>query len=305
MLQQQIIGFIRLSLPIILFFYIFPELLTNFFVQLIVSVCMGIYIWYLSYVQTAALENGLLYTPSGEHREMFRSYITLCNVDPSKIIIKYAYTAQQIAMAIGKTIVIDSTTCSICSGDANVTPIINIFHQLYESKLNDLGKKRQVWQSQNLTPGIQSFIFKHELGHVIDHYSYKKLWVIFLTGALTVFAGITVVNMILFFTNPLLAILIGLIVGMFIDIVLTLFFNLVFKTAAEKRADKFAAKYSTAEEIIQAAHFFAQEQDIIEMYKDPNNWFLKLPTTIYSGHPQGKDRKEYLLKLAKNKPTTT
>jgi hypothetical protein len=301
MFKQSFIGFINISLPVILFFYIFPALLFNPGAYLIVSICMGVYIWYLNYAQHIALQKALFYAACGKHKEMFDFYIKSCNLDPSKIILKYAYTAQQVAMAIGNTVVMDPTTCSICADDVNAVPVINVFQQLYEPTLNELGKKRQAWQSQNLTPEIQSFIFKHELGHVVDQYSYKKLWVVFLIGTLAVYGAINSAKMAVPVVGLLGAVFVGLVVGPCIDVFLTLFLNLVFKVAAEKRADAFAVKYSSSEEIIQAADFFAQEQEIIETYKDSNDWLLKLPTEVYSGHPNGRNRKKYLLQLAKNK----
>lgn len=297
MLLQSIISAINLSLPVIVFFYMFPEQVCNSWMPLIISCIMGIYIWYLNYIQHKALESRLLYFPSDKYQEIFESYIKSCNIDPKKIVVKYAYTAQQIAMAISNTIIIDPTTCSICSHDENALPVKNVFHQLYESHLNELSKKRQTWQSENLTPEIQSFIFKHELGHVVDHYSYKKLWVIFFIGTLTIYGAIGATKIFLSSIGTIGSISIGLIIGIFLDNFLTLFSNLVFKVAAEKRADKFAAKYSSSEEITQAADFFAREQEIIEIYKDPNNLLLKLPSEILSGHPSGKHRKKYLLNL--------
>lgn len=262
---------------------------------------MSIYIWYLNYAHAQATENGLLYLPSGKNQKIFESYIKLCQVDASKIIIKYAYTAQQIAMAIGKTIIIDPTSCSICNDDENTVSVKNIFHQLYEPSLTELAKKRQAWQLQNLTPEIQSFIFKHELGHVVDYYSYKKLWIIFLIGTLATYSAIHSAKIVLSSIGGIGAIFIGLTVSIFVDIFLTLLSNLVFKVEAEKRADNFAAKYSSVQEIIQAADFFAQEQEFIEIHKDPNDLLLKLPLEIFSGHPNGKSRKKYLLKLVENK----
>lgn len=304
MLKQQIIGTINLSIPLIVIFYNFPNLLFSPIGPIIGSLLLGTYIWFLNYKQHQALEKSLLYAPSGEHKETFEHLIRSCNIDPKTITLRYAYTAQQIAMAMSNTIIIDPTSCSTCSNDPNAIPVITIFTQMYAPSLNTLQKERQIWQSE-LTLPAQSFIFKHELGHVIDQYSYKKLWIIFAIGSMATFTAISTVKLILPFTGTTLtstlAIVVGLIVGMFVDFLLTYASNFFFKVAAEKQADEFAAKYSTAQEITDAAHFFAKEQEIIETYKDPKNLLLKLPSTILSGHPSGKTREAYLLKLAQHK----
>jgi hypothetical protein len=304
MFKQQIIGTINIALPLIAIFYNFPALLWSPFGAIAGALLLGIYIWFLNYKQHKAQQKALLYVPSGEHKEMFENLIRSCNIDPATINLRYAYTAQQIAMAMGNTVIMDPTCCSICSDDPNVTPVVSMFTQLYASSLNTLQKERQAYQSQ-LTPQAQSFIFKHELGHVVDQFAYKKLWIVFAIATVATFAAISTTKLILPFADTaltgILAIVAGLFIGTVIDLVLTYGSNFFFKVAAEKRADLFAAKYSTAQEITDAAYFFGREQEIIEKYKDPKNLLLKLPLTILSGHPAGKTREAYLLKLAEDK----
>ena len=304
MFKQQIIGTINISLPLIAFFIIFPALLFNPFAHIISALALGALIWYLNYKQHKALEKALLYTPSGPHKEMFEYLIRSCNIDPSTINLRYAYTAQQIAMAMSKTVIIDPTSCSMCNNDPSSTPVVTVFTQIYASNLNNLQKERQALQSQ-LTPEAQHFIFRHELGHVVDQYAYKKFWIIFAIGSIATFAAISTAKLILPFAQTslagALATIAGLFIGLLVDLFLTYASNFFFKVAAEKRADLFAAKHSSAQEITDAAHFFAQEQEIIEKYKDPKSLLLKLPSTILSGHPKGKTREAYLLKLVKDK----
>lgn len=304
MFKQQIIGTITVSFPLIVIFYNFPALLQNPYSPIFGGIILGAHIWRLNYKKHAALEKGLLYVPSGAHKEMFENLIRSCNIDPNTITLKYAYTAQQIAMAMSRTVIIDPTTCVICSDDANAIPVVNVFTQIYAAGLNTLQKERQLSQSQ-LTPEAQSFFFKHELGHIVDNYSYKKLWIIFAVGTTSTAIAIYTVKLLLPFTDSLatqsFAVIVGLFVGMFFDLFFTYSSNYFFKVAAEKRADLFAAKHSTAQEITKVAHFFGREQELIETYKDPKNLLLKLPSTILSGHPAGKTRQAYLLKLAENK----
>jgi hypothetical protein len=300
MFKASFIAYINFSIPIILIFYMFPALMFNNLADVMISIPMGIWIFYLHYMQLKTAQNSLLYVPSGRHKELFDSYIRLCNFDPSKVIIKYAYTGQQMGMAMGNTLIIDPTTCSICKDDVNANPVLNVFHQLYEANLDELGKRRQSLQLQNLTPEIQAFIFKHELGHIVGNYSYKELGVNFVIATLSFYGGISMAKFILSSFGILPAIFAGILAATFLDIFLTLFSNLLFKVRAEKRADYFAAKYSSKEEIIQAAHFFVEEQEIIDVYKNSNDWVLKLPIELYSGHPHAKSRKKYLLQLAEH-----
>jgi len=298
--MQNIIAIITLSWPLILFFYCFPALLLNPIGPIIGAIILGIYIWYLNYKQHTAAINGLLYSPSGAHKELFESWIRSCNIDPTTINLKYAYTAQQIAMAMGNLVIIDPTCCSICDEDASNIPVINVFTQMYAPNLNTLQKQRQDSHKELLTPAAQCFIFKHELGHVADNYSYKKLWVIFTIGTVATYIAILVAKLVIPF-NGVLAICVGVLVGTIADILLTYASNLLFKVSAEKRADIFAAQYSSIEEITAAAHFFEKDQEIINIHKDPNDLLLKLPLQILSGHPDGTTRKTYLLKLAAEK----
>lgn len=298
---QQIVGCVNLSIPIITLFYFAPYLLHNIIACIVASVALGIYIWYLNYLQHNNLQKNLRYSPTGTHKDLFENIIRSCDVNPETISIKYAYTEQQIAMALGSTIIIDPTTCTICHDDPQATSVMNVFTQLYEPRLNSLAQHRQVWQRQNLTPDIQMFIFKHEIGHIVDNYSYKKLWIIFGIGSLATLSGIITAKLVMNHVGGFTAIVTGILAGAIADLLLTYGSNYFFKVAKERKADIFAAQHSTAEEITQTAHFFAQEHDIIERYKDPKNLWFRLPITILSGHPNGKTRQAYLLELARSK----
>ena len=69
LLSQELIGVIRLAIPIILVFQLYPGLTSNIPVQLACTCVIGAYIYYLSYSSTKKQDAGLLYSPFGEHKK--------------------------------------------------------------------------------------------------------------------------------------------------------------------------------------------------------------------------------------------
>jgi hypothetical protein len=90
-------------------------------------------------------------------------------------------------------------------------------------------------------------------------------------------------------------------VGNTSDLLLTFISNAVWKLREEKKADQFAAQYSTIEDIEAAALFFEQHQEILDTYRQPRNFISYIPSFIRTGHPNGKSRSKYLLKLVSQK----
>jgi Zn-dependent protease with chaperone function len=303
MFLQQIIGLINLAVLAISFFYISPDLLHIWYGPIICSLLIATYIWFLNYQQHKAIIKSLLYVPSGTHKEFFERIIQSCNIAKEKIQLKYAYSAEQIALTLGSTIVIDPVLWSLCDHDAQTVPVISVFTTNIEPSLTQAQKQRLSEVKKILTPQVQTFIFKHELGHVVHNFAYKKLWIIFGLGFTAAYFGIKTTQL-LFAFNKAMAILLGIIVAGIIDLVLTYASNFVFKQQTEKNADIFAAQYSSANEINAAALFFAKHQEILDQNPDAPNFFTKLPTEIKTGHPNGKVRAKYLKLLAEQKNET-
>lgn len=299
MLRQQIVGVINLSVPVIVLFYLMPGLLTTPLGPICCSVLLGAYIWFLNYRQYKAGAARLLYAPSGDYKKLFESWIQSCGVDRARINLRYAYTSEQFALTMGNTVVIDSICYSVCADDVANQPVKNVFKEVVEPRLSENAKKRLAAYKEILTPEVQEFLFKHEIGHIVHKFAFKKLWLVFVLGVLSAYAGILTAKYTITF-HPLLGIFLGMFVGGVVDILLTYASNYFFKYFAEKNADFFAARHSSVQHTVAAAEFFAKLQEINQTYKDNNNFVTRLPLALL-GYASGQERKAYLLKFVQAK----
>ncbi|MCX5923847.1 MAG: M48 family metalloprotease [Candidatus Dependentiae bacterium] len=301
MIKQQIIGIAPLSICAISFFYFFPAMLDHFYGPIIVALFLGWSIWRIHFNNHKTFQKALLYAPTDTHKEKFEALIRSCNIDPSIINLRYAYTAEQTAMTVSNMIIIDPVMCSLCDEDSNSQIVKDVFTQHIEPKITLTQKTRLSEYKKFLTPQAQCFIFKHELGHVMDNYSAKKLGTVFLSVVITTYASIIAAKSLLIGYPVSIAIVAGMLVFALLDNMLPFLSNVLFKMPAEKRADYFAVKYSSADDIRAAADFFKKHQEIINENPERGNFLTKLPSVLTSGHPDGKTRWAYLLKLADQK----
>jgi Zn-dependent protease with chaperone function len=299
MLKQQISGIVNLSVPLILIYAFYPAFLGSLSGKIICSVVIGLYLFIISYKGLMQLTRTLQFVPTGAYKEKFEDLIRSCDVDPSTIILKYAYTNEFIAMAADTTIIVDPIVWHGLVDDPQVGKVEEIFKVHIEPNLTILQKERIAAIHGLLTLPTQRFIFRHELGHVARYFSYKKLVVIFLIGFLATYSGI-VAAMVVLQIHGLLAILVGMFVGGSVDLFLTYGSNLIFKLQEEKAADRFAVRYSSNEEIQAAALFFKQYQNFLDTHKLLDATATKMPL-IFQGYQHGADRSAYLLQLLSKK----
>ncbi len=300
MFRKQIEGVINLSLPIIILYNVYPPFLLTIPGQIICSVGLGLYLYVIHYQQLQNLQKALLYGPSGNHKEFFTSLIQECQVDPSSVILKYAYVQESIAMTAGKTVIIDPILWHGVSDDPQASKVEEIFTTHIEKNLTDDQKAQLADIRQLLTPESQRFIFKHELGHVMHNFSSKKLCIIFMVGFFATFSGIMAALFALQI-HGLLAIIAGMFVGGCMDLFLTYASNVVWKLQEEKAADRFAVEYSSNEDIQAAARFFENHQHVLDRYAEAGNFLAQLPSVVVSGHQHGSVRSAYLLQLMSQK----
>lgn len=295
MLKQQVIGIIKLSLPVIGLYMLFPSVLANPFGQIICALGVGAYVWFLNKKQHDALMTSLAYIPSTQ-KGYVEALITECNVRPETIQLRYAYTGGQVAMTAGNMIIIDPITFSFCDTDPEAIKVKDIFEKQIQASLPEFQKARINELRTVLTPGAERFIIKHELGHFVDNFSSKKLGVMFIAASSAAYAGI-VTSMAVITFGGIPAILVGMFVGGLIDIILAYVSNMFFKLAAEKRADRFAVRYSSQEDIHEAAQFFVKQQELLDKHKGPASLLNLLPIEIAAGYQNGKKRAAYLSQL--------
>jgi len=300
MFQQQINGVITLSLPFIFLYNIFPDVFTTFAGQIICSLAVGAYLYYCAWKGLRNLEKALQFSPSGDYKTFFNEMITQCGMNPDEIIVRYAYTAESIAMTANNTVIVDPVVCNDLAGDEQAVKVQNIFAHHIEPTLSVVMKKKIEGFRAALTPQVQRFIFKHEVGHVYHNYSQKKFVVIMLLGTLSAYSGIlAALNLVAI--NGWVAVLAGMFTGGIFDLVFTYTSNATWKLQQEKLADVFAVKYSSREDVQAAADFFVKHQQILDENKEFHNFLNYLPSVVLSGHQHGVQRAKYLLKLSDQK----
>lgn len=300
MFKQQIMGVIQLSLPVIIIYSIYPALVIDPRGQLFLALLLGFYMWYLHKVQHDALIKSLIYVPTGDHKQAFEELIRACKVAPETIALRYAYTGGQLAMAVGRTIIVDPLTSTLWADDGEAIKVKDIFESAIHGTLSIVQKTRITGFREQMSAGAERFIFKHELGHVVDNFAWKKLWTIFILGTFAAYCGIAAGVAGLRF-GGFGAIVIGIFVGGLVDIVAGYLSNAFFKAAAEKRADFFAVQHSPYRDVEEAADFFVKHQEIIDLHKEQDTFLNKLPSIIISGHMHGKKRAIYLRRLVEQK----
>lgn len=300
-MPHQILGIIYLMLPVIVFFQFFPSLLSNIFAHIFCSCAVGLHVFFVSKIELTKLITSLQFSPSEEHNDRLNNIIASCNVDPQRVELRYAFCYNNIALAAKNMIVLDPILWSEMSQDPEALKVVDIFEKFIEPGLSVKQKKYLTSSKNILTPPVQAFIFKHELGHVVQKYSHKKLFVNALIGFSAAYSGIFAAHLSYSHLHGLATILIGASVGFVSDFLFTFLSNVTFKLHAEKAADRFAAKHSSSDEISAAAEFFERHQEIIDVNPWAKDIFSKLPSVLKSGHLHGKSRKRFLLDLAGQK----
>lgn len=292
MLQQHVMGVINLSLPIIILYNIYPIIFFGCAGKCAIALCTGLYLWYRHKQNLDALTARLSFRPTGQWKQMLEKYILECRQQPENIQLFYAYTDEALAIAADNSIIIDPLTWSIIKEDPEALKVIEIISSQIHPSLPE-SKKIRIQKVENIMSGeAQSFIFKHELGHIVRNYSRKKLCIIFLIGTISAYTGITLAIFNLA-SGGMAALCIGMLAGGLTDLFLSYFSNATFKAYEEKQADMFAIQYSSEEEIEAAADFFEKHQDILDTYPE-NYWLSKIPSIILSGHLNGKKRAKLL-----------
>lgn len=296
MLKQQAIGVIRLSAPIAIFAFYYPAFLATFFGMVVCSLVMGSYISYKHYIAINNLANSLIFIPSGEYKNMLEENIKECKLDPQGVNVRYAYSDEALALTMFNTISVDPLVWQDVAQDPAALKCKDVLNQYTVPHMSEAQKNRISKINEHFSTQVQRFIFKHELGHVFYNYSNKKLAIIFITSALSVYMGISIA--VALKSLGMIAVLVGMLVGGLGDLVLTYASNVLFKLYEEKRADRFAAKYSSKEDIDAAADFFEKLHEIRAAHKEQDNVLAKIPSEILQGHLSDKARAQYLRHLS-------
>lgn len=241
---------------------------------------------------------GFRFSPTGSHKEILNQQIISCQLNPNDIQLFYAYTNESLALTASNSIIVDPIVCDSIKDDPQAIAVIDIFETHIKPSLSELQKTRIAKSRELLSEKAQSFIFKHELGHVARKYSRNKLIAIFTIGALSTYLGIISALYMLPF-NGWLAIVVGAFIGGISDLFLSYLCNATFKVHEETQADIFASTFSSNEEIEAAAEFFEHYEDVTQKYSEPSLIKQLIPITFWAGYLDGKTRATLLRSLVK------
>lgn len=296
-LKQQIIGVINLSIPLLVLVYFYPTLVFTFPGVLTCSLVMGIYIGFLNYRATKNHANHLQFIPSGQSQYLLEQWITDVGMNPATIQLRYGYCQEGVALAIFNTVVIDPVICNLFDQDPEAMKAkqaieLYVIPTLPQERKNKIARMKEI-----ISPDAQHFIFIHELGHVFYSYSIKKIILNGFIGMFATYCGISVGVIVFTFWGGLPGTICGMVTGGLVDLIVSYLSNIFFKVREEKNADFFAAQRSSPEVINAAAHFFEQHQAIMDSEKERGDILAQLPSTLMTGHPNGKTRAKYLRDL--------
>ena len=284
-LNNQIRGVINLSVPLIILAWAYPPGLSSTLGILICSCLMGIYVFFLNYRSAQATATGLVYIPAGTFKETCEKTLSVAGIDPEELRIRYGYSQEGLALAIFNTLVIDPLIWNVPDTEAQtVADIIKVYVPLSELQKTRIEKIRNCF-----TTGAQKFILLHEVGHCVQQYSIKKLFVVGCVGSIATAAGILTFLTIGSYVGAFC----GMVVAGTLDLVLSFASNPLFKAREEANADFFAARACSDAELEEAAEFFEEYETIKTSHPVPGI-LAKVPSLILSGHLDGKKRAAFL-----------
>jgi len=246
-------------------------------------------------------KNAHVFAPSKEYRAWFDQELCRMGVDSEKIVIRYMSTGGSVAAAYKNVIIIDPLTW-------NTDDVICKNAQIqYVSTFCNLGQWNQHLKvffeqvHQVSTPESQRFIFRHEVGHLVAGDVKKRMSVNSLLAVGSYYLSMSFADRLTH--SPFKKDMVIFASFLSMSLLFNILHNNTFIASQEKNADIFAAQYSTKEEILAAADFFeAHEKALDELQHVQGTWFSsKRFGKLVSGHMRGKERAQFLRKLAQEK----
>ena len=300
-IQQQVVGVLNLSLPLLVIATICPVIFAYQLGIIGCSLFIGLWVYYLIFKKASQGVQQLLYQPSGQMKERFDRMLTVAGIDPQTVQLRYSYTNEGLAITTFNTICIDPLIWKDIEDDPQAQDCMKVLESYILPTLSQVQKNRIKEIKDAFTPGAQKFIFMHELAHVQQYYSRKSLLLVGCIGVFAAYAGIQSA-LLLAPSFGFGAICMGMVIGGIIDVLFSTYaLNLLFKAREEYRADYYAAQRCSKEELEEAAVFWERHQAIRDRLPDPG---LVLPAMLISGHNHGNKRAAYLRQWAISREKT-
>lgn len=300
MIMQQIIGIISLAFPATIGYQLFPQHLLKPYGIVVYALLVGFYIVYCNYHQAQNLKKVLIYAPTGAVKEQLEQEITRCGMQPTDISLRYSYLNDNIATSTMNTICIDPMVWKEIEADSEVALVNNIIERQVLPNVPAPMKAMRTHITETLSPAVQRFIFRHELGHTYHAYTPRILVSLFGIGCAMSALGMYTASLLMPVYGAGIALIGGMAVSGVSDIILGYFFNnALIKVHLEKQADHFAMQFSSKEELEAAANFFEHYEIAAHTYRATLGGLAAyLPTTAVTGHPTMAERVAYLRKAA-------
>lgn len=296
LLSQNFLSFVWFSVPFMVFYCHKPKFALSTKGALLCSLFLGLRFFTVSYYQTTNMVKKLQYAPTGKSREYFDQQIKKVGLNPNHIILRYGYCDKSVALTSFNTVIIDQMLWKGMGGrdpmrtaaqkivKIHVQPTLPMHSKQFHKKLKNA-----------LTRDVQKFVFKHELGHVIDRYSWKALLLTGAIGFVSAYSGIYALQLLLVGYKGVVAFGGAIGVASIVHLSLTYLSNALFKAPKEREADMFAVKHSSKREIKAAADFFEKYERYSKEYRKliGDTYSEKAPRLLM-GYYSGKERVQYL-----------
>jgi hypothetical protein len=292
-----------LSLIPLVSLFISYEFYKGFLGIALIGLYAALAIAFINYSGTKKFLAGLKFPIINENRKIFDLQMQEVGLNPQDVNLLYAFSDLSIAKTVFNTVILDPFCWSDIVGDNNHKQVTDIIKKHILTQASEHKKKMYAVITAACTGPVQRFIFKHELGHLVDNYSYKDIFISSIITGITVIIGTSVGILTVPFYGISIAYIAAVCSGVLLDLTLSWFFkNFLFKSNKEIEADYFAARYSTPEEIRAASDFFElyeKEASLLRSIED-ESW-TDLSPRLFKGYPSSSERVRYLRKLAAEK----
>ena len=132
MLKREVLGIVNLSMPLIVVYQFYPMAITSLWGVLGCSLLVGLYVYYLNVKQSKNLVASLKYSPSEPYKQEWMRLVQSCNLSEDAVSLRYAYTAENTAMAVYQTLIIDPVVWTLSDQDPEAQKIKDIFQKFID-----------------------------------------------------------------------------------------------------------------------------------------------------------------------------
>jgi len=291
---QEFTGLIPFAVVMVLLYLFIPHRFFKIGTIIAISLGMGMYVSLNNYVVTQSQIDVLKFSPSELGMKSFEHEISQCGLQPKDITLRYRYDDDSVAVSMFNTVAIDPMIWKGLENDQQAIQAKNTIEKFIIPKLPTSKKLFQDKIKTIMSPEVQKFIFKHELGHIFHNYSLKYIVLAGAMGAVATFIALISAGAAITALGGAAALMIGLLLGGSTDLILGYSKNIFFKAQEERMADNFATQFSSKEEIEAAANFFEKYEEYAQEYRKELGWNSNIPSILLTGYTDGKTRAKEL-----------